>query len=58
MTDDAETILLLQRVDALRAELRKLEPELNTACLEFGKRRGCFLYREHHVRRDMHAAAA
>ena len=57
MTDDNDTILLLHRVDELRAELRRLEPELTKACVEFGKRRGCFLYREHHVRRDTQAAA-
>lgn len=52
MTDE-ETIALLQRVDALRAELRQLEPQLTKACLEYGKRRGCALFRDFHVRNDL-----
>ena len=52
MTDE-ETIALLHKVDALRAELRQLEPQLTKACLEYGKRRGCSLFRDHHVRNDV-----
>ena len=52
MTDE-ETIALLRRVDALRAELKRLEPQLTKACLEYGKRRGCSLFREWHVRNDV-----
>lgn len=52
MTDE-ETIALLHRVDALRAELRQLEPQLTKACLEYGKRRGCALFRDYHVRNDL-----
>jgi hypothetical protein len=37
---DAECEALLDRVDELRRELRKLEPELHIACNNFGKRRG------------------
>lgn len=56
MTDE-ETIALLRRVDALRAELRQLEPQLTKACLEYGKRRGCSLFREWHVRNELERAA-
>jgi len=37
---DAECIALLDRVDDLRRELRKLEPQLTKACHDFGRRRG------------------
>ncbi len=37
---DQECAELLLRVDDLRAELRRLEPELTKACHAFGKRRG------------------
>lgn len=56
MTDD-ETIALLRKVDALRAELRQLEPQLTKACLEYGKRRGCALFRDFHVRNDANRSA-
>jgi hypothetical protein len=49
MTDE-ETIELLRHVDALRAELRRLEPILSKACVEYGKRRGCIGFRDYHVR--------
>lgn len=54
---DQETIDLLQRVDALRAELRSLEPVLSKACVEYGKRRGCTGFRDWHVRNDARVAA-
>ena len=58
MTDE-ETIALLHRVDALRAELRRLEPVLSKACVEYGKRRGYLAgFREHHVRNSLSAKAA
>jgi len=53
---DKETILLLKKVDKLREELSKLEPQLNDACIEYGKRRGKFLFREWHVRNDVRGA--
>lgn len=37
---DAECEELLNRVDELRRELRKLEPQLHVACNAFGRRRG------------------
>ena len=37
---DAQCEALLDRVDELRRELRKLEPELHIACNAFGRRRG------------------
>ena len=37
---DRQCEALLDRVDDLRRELRKLEPELHIACNAFGKRRG------------------
>ena len=55
MTDD-ETLALLHKVDALRAELRKLEPILSKACVEYGKRRGCTGFRDFHVRNDAQRA--
>lgn len=47
---DKETIRLLKKVDKLRRELRELEPQLNKAALEYGKRRGMSLFREFHLR--------
>lgn len=47
---DQECIDLLDKVDALRRELKRLEPQLTKACLAYGKRRGCDLFREWHVR--------
>jgi hypothetical protein len=55
---DAETIALLRRVDALRAELRALEPQLNKACIDYGKRRGMSLYREFHLRNELERKAS
>lgn len=52
MTDE-ETIALLRRVDAMRAELRDLEHQLTKACVEYGKRRGYSLFRDFHVRNDI-----
>lgn len=50
---DQECYDLLVKVDALRKELRRLEPQLNSACLAYGKRRGMSLFRDWHVRNDM-----
>lgn len=52
MTDE-ETIALLSKVDDLRAELRRLEPILSRACVDYGKRRGCTGFRDFHVRNDV-----
>lgn len=54
---DQETIDLLRKVDAMRAELRRLEPILNKACVQYGKRRGCTGFRDFHVRNDVARAA-
>jgi hypothetical protein len=37
---DAQCVEMLERVNELRRELRKLEPALHVACNDFGKRRG------------------
>lgn len=50
---DAECEALLRHVDALRKELRIKELELSRACLAYGKRRGCSLFRDFHVRNMM-----
>lgn len=47
---DAECYDLLDKVDALRRQLKLLEPQLTKSCLAYGKRRGCDLFREWHVR--------
>lgn len=57
MTDE-ETIALLRKVDDLRAELRRLEPILHKACVDYGKRRGCTAFRADHVRNEIRRAAA
>jgi len=57
MTDE-ETIALLRKVDEMRAELRRLEPVLSRACVEYGKRRGCTGFRDFHVRNDAARVAA
>ena len=50
---DKETIRLLKKVERLRKELKLLEPQLNKACLEYGKRRGMSLFREFHLRNEL-----
>jgi hypothetical protein len=55
---DEETIDLLHKVDTLRAELRRLEPILHKACVEYGKRRGCTGFRDFHVRNEIKRVAA
>lgn len=50
---DLEAIRLLKKVDKLRNELGVFEFQLNKACLEYGKRRGKFLFREWHMRSDV-----
>ena len=55
---DREAIRLLARVDKLRKELKLLEPQLNKACLEYGKRRGMSLFREFHLRNEIERKAA
>lgn len=57
MTDE-ETIALLHEVDALRAELRRLEPILSRACVDYGKRRGYTGFRDFHLRNSISRAAA
>ena len=61
MTDkeaDREAIRLLRKVEKLRRELKILEPQLNKACLEYGKRRGMSLFREFHLRNELERKAA
>lgn len=61
MTDkeaDKEAIRLLRKVEKLRRELKILEPQLNKACLEYGKRRGMSLFREFHLRNELERKAA
>jgi hypothetical protein len=61
MTDreaDREAIRLLKKVEKLRRELKILEPQLNKACLEYGKRRGMSLFREFHLRNELERKAA
>jgi len=61
MTDkeaDREAIRLLRKVERLRRELKILEPQLNKACLEYGKRRGMSLFREFHLRNELDRKAS
>jgi hypothetical protein len=55
---DREAIRLLRKVERLRKELKILEPQLNKACLEYGKRRGMSLFREFHLRNEIERKAA
>jgi hypothetical protein len=55
---DREAIRLLKKVEKLRRELKILEPQLNKACLEYGKRRGMSLFREFHLRNELERKAA
>lgn len=57
MTDE-ETIALLREVDDLRAQLRRLEPILSKACVDYGKRRGCTGFRDYHLRNSLNQVAA
>lgn len=47
---DITTIKLLHEVEAMRRQLRVLEPQLSKAVTDFGKRRGWSGYREFHLR--------
>ncbi len=47
---DIATIKLLHEVEAMRRQLRALEPQLSKAVTEFGSRRGLSGYREFHLR--------
>ena len=57
MTDkqaDQKAIRLLRKVDAMRAELRRLEHDLAIEAVAYGKRRGYFFgYREFHMRQSI-----
>jgi hypothetical protein len=55
---DREAIRLLRKVEKLRKELKILEPQLNKACLAYGKRRGMSLFREFHLRNEIERKAA
>lgn len=55
---DREAIRLLRKVEKLRRELKILEPQLNKACLAYGKRRGMSLFREFHLRNELERKAA
>ena len=55
---DREAIRLLRKVERLRKELKILEPQLNKACLDYGKRRGMSLFREFHLRNELERKAA
>ena len=55
---DREAIRLLRKVEKLRKELKILEPQLNKACLDYGKRRGMSLFREFHLRNELERKAA
>jgi len=55
---DREAIRLLKKVERLRRELRTLEPQLNKACIEYGKRRGMSLFREFHLRNELDRKAS
>ena len=55
---DREAIRLLRKVERLRKELKILEPQLNKACLDYGKRRGMSLFREFHLRNEIERKAA
>jgi hypothetical protein len=57
MTDE-ETIALLRKVDEMRAELRRLEPILSRACVDYGKRRGYTGFRDFHLRNLLNAKVA
>jgi hypothetical protein len=50
---DRDTIRLLHEVEAMRRQLRVLEPQLSKAVMEFGKRRGLSLYREFFLRNEL-----
>ena len=50
---DREAIRLLKKVKKLRAELKTLELKLNTSCLNYGKRRGMFLFQEKHLSNEL-----
>ena len=55
---DKQAIRLLKKVESLRRELKILEPQLNKACLQYGKRRGMSLFREFHLRNELDRKAS
>ena len=50
---DIATIKLLTEVEAMRRQLRALEPQLSKAITEFGLRRGWRGYREFFLRNEL-----
>lgn len=50
---DADTISLLFEVEALRRQLRILEPQLSKEVTDYGLRRGYRGYREFYLRNDL-----
>ena len=54
---DIATIKLLHEVEAMRRQLRVLEPQLSKMITEFGWRRGWSGYREFFLRNELNAQA-
>lgn len=48
-----EAAELLARYDALRLELRTLEPQLNRACTEYGRSVGIWGFTRDHLRMQL-----
>lgn len=48
-----EALRLLKKYDKLRAELRAIEPQLNKACVDYGRSIGVWGYRPDLLRLDM-----
>lgn len=48
-----EVAELLARYDALRLELRTLEPQLNKACTNYGRSQGIWGFNKDHLRMQL-----
>lgn len=54
MTDEPKVFTLLRQYDEMRAQLRRMERELNDECISFARSRGYAFIYPHHIRYIMH----
>ena len=53
MTDEPKVFTLLRQYDEMRAQLRRMERELNDECISFARSRGYAYFFPQHIRNIM-----